>query len=113
VAISEGGIAAKARRWATDIDILGNRRPDVGEDAVAERRLEEDGFVVLVDEYGGDVDLDVDAEVINLDLEVTARWQGRICTINQTASDVGSSHVLDNHSVVISPLKRYVRICHR
>lgn len=76
MAISERGIATEARRWSTNIDILGNRRPNAGEVSVAEPGLEEDGFVVLVDKCGGDVDLDVDAEVINLDLEVTARWQG-------------------------------------
>jgi hypothetical protein len=76
VAISESGIATEARRWSTNVDILGNRRPDARKDSVAEPGIDEDGFVVLVDECEGDVDLDVDAEVINLDLEVTARWQG-------------------------------------
>jgi len=70
MAISEIGIATDARRWSTNIDILGNRRPDEGKDVVADP-----GFVVLVDECDCDMDLDVNAEVINLDLEVTARWQ--------------------------------------
>jgi hypothetical protein len=82
MAISEIGIVTDARRWSTNIDILGNRRPDT---VANNPGLDENGFVVLIGESNCDMDLDVNAKVINLDLEVTARWQ-RLANANLNES---------------------------